>query len=198
MKKILIAVFGILICSQYVLAANLTEQQNKDLHEVSNNIESSVDYKTLIEGYFPDFVKRVFINNKQLSQKEIDEKVKAYLKEQYLPRLVFNYGVLYGKLMSAGKDFTPLDKPEAILPGFKGDRDENTPHMSEELVSELSLSAGIDGQKVVVYYRAKAYNDEYWHDPYVEYGFEYREGKLILVDIKQKHNIHIKQFIDGV
>lgn len=198
MKKILIAVFVILICGQSVSAANLTDRQNKDLHEASKNIESSVDYNTLIEGYFPDFVKRVFINNKQLSQKEIDEKVKTYLKEKYLPRLVFNYAVLYGKLMSAGKDFTPLDKPEAILPGFMEDRDEDIPQMSEELVSELSLSAGIDGKKVVVYYRAKAYNDEYWHDPYVEYGFEYREGKLVLVDIKQKHNIHIKQFIEGV
>ena len=198
MNRIVIAVFGVLIYSQSVLASNLTEQQHQDLHQASIRIESSVDYDVLVERYFPGFIKRVFVNNQQLPQKQIDEKVKAYLKQQYLPRLVFNYGVLYGKLISAEKNFAPLDKPEAILPGFMDDRDEDIPQMSEELVSELSLSAGIDGKKVVVYYRAKAYNDEYWHDPYVVYSFEYRDEKLVLVDIQQKHNIHIKQFIDGV
>ncbi len=183
---------------QAVLSLPLTTQQNLDLHQISNNIYSNTNYDKIFEKTFPEFLKRVFITNKKISQKEIDNKVKEHLRNEYLPRLINNYNILYKKMISAKKEFSEEGKPEAMLPRFYKGNDENMPQLSREEISELSLTAGRNGKSIIVKYYARRGFDEYWRDPSIEYVFQYENKKLILVNIKVLKNYGIKQFIKGV
>jgi hypothetical protein len=198
MKKIMVLCFlsfGWLSC---VSAQPLSIQQNADLHQASIDIYSHVDYDRILEKTFPEFIKRVFVTNKKLSQQEIERKVKEYLRNDYLPRLVNNYEILYKKLIAAKKDFAAEGKPEVILPRFSEFSDEGTPQMSREEIAELSLSAGINKKIITVQYYSRRGFEKYWYDPSVEYIFEYKNKKLILVDIKMLKHYDMKQFITGV
>ncbi len=197
------AFLGIVIFSFCVVitahTSPLSEGQSLDLHIASKNLENYTDYETLVEQHFEQFKDRVFVTNQEISEKERNQKIREYLKGQYFPRLVFNYSVIYQKLIKAGKDFSPLGKPEAILHRYSDDEYyEDLPQMSEEMVSELALSAGVEGNKLIVEYYARRGWDEYWPDPYVVYTFERKENNLVLTDIKLNQNTFIKQFIPGV
>lgn len=197
------ALLSIVILKLCVIASAqslpLSEQQRLDLHSASKELEAHVDYEVLVEQYFEQFKKRVFITNQEITKKECHQKIREYLKDQYFPRLVFNYGVIYKKLIKAGKDFSPLGKPEVILHRYSDDDFyEDLPQMSEEMVSELALSAGVKDNKLIVEYYARRGWDEYWPDPHVVYTFERKDNNLVLTDIKLNQNNFIKQFIPGV
>ena len=160
------AFIGIVILSVCIVftahASQLNEAQRSELHSVSKNLEGYTEYEMLLEQHFEQFKERVFITNQEISEKERNQKIRAYLKYEYLPRLVFNYGVIYQKLIKAGKDFSPLGKPEAILHRYSDDEYyKDLPQMSEEMVSELALSAGVKDNKLIVEYYAKRGWDEY-------------------------------------
>lgn len=197
------AFLGIVILSVCIAftahASQLNEEQRSELHNISINLEDHVDYEALLEQHLARFKEGVFVSNQELSEKERDKRIRTYLKDQYFPRLVFNYGVIYKKLIKAGKDFSPLGKPEVILHRYSDDDFyEDLPQMSEEMVSELALSAGVKDNKLIVEYYARRGWDEYWPDPYVVYTFERKDNNLVLTDIKLNQNTFIKQFIPGV
>jgi hypothetical protein len=197
------ALLSIVILNLCVIASAqslpLSEPQRLELHSASKNLEAHVEYEALVEQYFEQFKQRVFVTNQALTQKDRNQKIRAYLKDEYLPRLVFNYGVIYQKLIKAGKDFSPLGKPEAILHRYSDDEYyKDLPQMSEEMVSELAISAGVKDSKLIVEYYARRGWDEYWPDPHVVYTFERKEKKLVLTNIKLNQNTFIKQFIPGV
>ncbi|MFY0642688.1 MAG: hypothetical protein JXR16_16680 [Bermanella sp.] len=197
------AFLGIVILSVCIVftahASQFNDEQRAELHNVSQNLADHVDYNALVEQHFIKFKERVFVSNQELSEKERNQKIRVYLKDYYFPRLVFNYGVIYQKLIKAGREFSPLDKPEAILHRFYDDEYyKDLPQMSEEMASELALSAGVKDNKLIVEYYARRGWDEYWPDPYVVYTFERKENNLVLTDIKLNQNTFIKQFIPGV
>jgi len=79
------------------------------LHEASKNIDKHSNYEKITESLYSQIRPRANITNKQLSEKQIDERVRKYIAKKYAPALVGNYSVIYSELQKRNKSFSSCD-----------------------------------------------------------------------------------------
>jgi hypothetical protein len=102
-------------------AANEKAEVIAQLHEASQSIDEHSNRERITESLYNQIRPRANVTNKQLSEKQVDEKVREYVAEKYAPALVGNYSTIYGELQSQKKSFSscediaPIKEKEDIL-----------------------------------------------------------------------------------
>lgn len=107
------------------------------LHESSSLIEVYANYSSITEALFSQLRSKAVISQPDLSDAEIDQKVRDYISQKYTPALIKNYKLIYSAMITMKKDFADCDQPEPIK-------------LNEEIHSSLCLELR-DGEAHVHY-----------------------------------------------
>jgi hypothetical protein len=95
-------------------AADEKEEVISQLHAASQSIYKYSNLERITESLYAQIRPRAKVTNKQLSEKQVDEKVRKYVAEKYALALIGNYSIIYGELQSQKKSFSNCDDIEPI------------------------------------------------------------------------------------
>ena len=181
MKSRLIIVLLLVISAGESSASAAFVALKDAIHKASENIEENSDQVKISNALYEKLRSRVNITNMELSQSEIDVKVREYVEQQYAPVLIDNYSTIYGELREAGKDFTNCKNPEPLNPG-------------RDVLKAMCIEQA--GEAVYVKYMTNGYSRG-WSDTLV-FKFELEDYKATLVEVVLQLRQGVKAHVPGI
>ena len=179
MKQLITIVLAIV--PMLSLAFESNEQLKLNLHSSSENIEDHVNWKEINYSLYKQIRPRANITNDSLTEEQVNEKVREYVKEKYAPVLVKNYSQIYSELKSANGDFSDCNE---IVPIRQGD----------DVLKSLCVMN--EGSSVIVQYMTNGYSRG-WSKSLV-FVFELEDESLQLRSIDLQMDDASKAYVKGI
>lgn len=84
------------------------------LMRASDSLESHVDHESVTQSLYEQLRPRAKVTRKDLTKRQIDQRVREYVARKYVPALVGNYAHLYAQMRNAGHSFSDCARPRPI------------------------------------------------------------------------------------
>jgi hypothetical protein len=151
------------------------------LHKASEKIEENADSEKISEALYQQLRPRAKVTNMELSESEVDLKVREYIEQQYAPVLIDNYSQIYGELRKVNKDFTNCENPEPLDP-------------RSDILKALCVEK--DGESMRVRYLTNGYSQG-WSETLV-FLFDLEADKATLVQTVLQLGEGVEAYVPGM